>query len=69
MASLGIGVRKWVTSHGAAINLRRDPEAFSGMNPCGFQKNVMVSVEEILGSTVDRERFQETLKTILLKKL
>lgn len=69
VASLGIGVKKWVTSHGAAINLQYDPQAFSGMNPCGFKKNVMVSVEELLGSTVDRSFFQETLKTILLEKL
>ncbi|MBX3041025.1 MAG: lipoyl(octanoyl) transferase LipB [Bdellovibrionaceae bacterium] len=69
VASLGISVKKWVTSHGAAINLQQDPQAFVGMNPCGFQTNIMASVEELLGAPVDRSHFQDTLKAILLKRL
>src|SRR5690606_9542350 len=45
IASLGIGVKKWVTYHGAAINLEYDPAAFQGLNPCGFQSSTMVSLE------------------------
>lgn len=49
IASIGIAVRKWVTYHGCAINVDKDVDAFTGINPCGFQKSVMTSVEEILG--------------------
>ncbi|MBX2988746.1 MAG: lipoyl(octanoyl) transferase LipB [Bdellovibrionaceae bacterium] len=69
IASLGIAVKKWVTFHGAAINLDQDPEAFQGMNPCGFRRDVMVSLEELRREPVDRTGFQGTLKRILLRRL
>lgn len=62
IASLGIGVRKWVCFHGAAINLDRDPQAFQGMRPCGFTRETMISLEDLLGSRVDREAFSEELR-------
>lgn len=62
IASLGIGVRKWITFHGAAINLEKDPTAFQGMKPCGFQPQVMTSLEEKLGHKIDRHEFSKKLK-------
>lgn len=49
VASLGIAVKKWVTYHGAAINVFADKAAFRGMHPCGFSQSVMVSVEDLIG--------------------
>jgi lipoyl(octanoyl) transferase len=69
IASLGIGVRKWVTFHGAAINLTYDEKAFTGMNPCGFTSNTMVSLEQILDAPVDVSQFKERLKEKLLQVL
>lgn len=69
IASLGIGVRKWVSYHGAAINLDRDPNAFTGMKPCGFNKETMVSLEELIGRPVDRAGFASALREQLLKAL
>lgn len=69
IASLGIGVKRWVAYHGAAINLHRDAEAFQGMLPCGFQKNVMVSLEELKNEKINQSQFAESLKTILLRRL
>lgn len=66
IASLGIGIKKWVTYHGAAINLDEDPQAFWGMNPCGFRRETMISLESVLGSKMDRAQFQDVLKTKLL---
>jgi len=66
IASLGIGVRKWVAFHGAAINLDRDPRAFRGMRPCGFSASTMVSLEETLGAPVDRPQFESRLREELL---
>lgn len=48
IASLGIAVKKWITYHGAAINLYDDPQAFTGIRPCGFQTNVMISLQSCL---------------------
>jgi len=65
IASLGIGVKKWVTYHGAAINLDEDPQAFQGMKPCGFSSETMVSLERLLGQKVNRQEFSDKLKSRL----
>lgn len=62
IASLGIAVKKWVTYHGAAINLTYDPEAFVGMNPCGFRASTMLSLEQQLDHTPDASEFKKTLQ-------
>ncbi len=49
IASIGIAVRRWVTYHGVAINILRDPEAFRGIKPCGFSTDVMTNVESEIG--------------------
>lgn len=61
IASLGIGVRKWVSFHGAAVNLDQDPLAFQGLRPCGFSKETMVSLQQLTGEPVDREQFAQRL--------
>jgi lipoyl(octanoyl) transferase len=63
IASLGIAVKKWVTFHGAAINFSYDPEAFVGMNPCGFKTSTMLSLEQKLGHLPKLEDFKSRLKT------
>jgi lipoate-protein ligase B len=47
VASLGIAVSKWVTYHGAAINVVNDPSSFLGFNPCGFDAEVMTSLSAL----------------------
>ncbi len=69
IASLGIAVKKWISFHGAAINLDFDERAFQGLKPCGFQPSVMVSLEELIGKKVSREEFKMQLGQKLLKKL
>ena len=65
VASLGIAVKKWVTYHGAAINLDFDKTAFQGMKPCGFESSVMTSLEELTGKKIDRQEFTDRLKNSL----
>lgn len=63
IASLGIAVKKWITYHGAAINFSNDPTAFTGINPCGFKTETMVSIEKILGANkISIEDFKSLLK-------
>jgi lipoyl(octanoyl) transferase len=37
LASIGVGVRRWVTMHGFALNVAPDLEPFSRINPCGME--------------------------------
>lgn len=67
IASIGIGVRNWVTHHGFALNVDADSEAFSGINPCGFSRETMTSVEAVLGQKVDRAEITRALEASFLK--
>lgn len=69
IASLGLGVKKWITYHGAAINLTFDPSAFTGMKPCGFTTQTMLSVEEQLGKKINIEVFKKSLYERLNEKI
>lgn len=61
IASLGIAIRKWVSFHGAAINLDHDPKAFQGLNPCGFESSIMVSLEKLTAQKINRDLFKSKL--------
>ena len=44
IASIGIGVRRWVTWHGFALNVSLDLSAFEVIVPCGLQGVDMTSL-------------------------
>ncbi len=44
VCSIGIAVRRWVTWHGLALNVRNDPAGFGGFRPCGLAGAVMTRV-------------------------
>ena len=47
LASIGIAVRRWVGYHGIAVNLTKDPLAFSGIKACGFGPDKMTSLQAL----------------------
>jgi lipoyl(octanoyl) transferase len=56
LASLGVGVRKWISMHGFAINiLATSTTAFSNITPCGLAGVEMTSLERESGAPVDFE--------------
>jgi len=61
IASIGIGVKKWVTYHGLALNVSTDLSYFSFINPCGLGKKV-TSITEVLSSSVEMDK----IKTLLV---
>ena len=44
IASIGIGVRRWVAWHGFALNVAEDLRGFAGITPCGLADVEMTSV-------------------------
>mgnify|MGYP000863730338 FL=1 len=68
IASIGIGVRRWVSFHGLALNVADDPVAFSGMKPCGFAPGSVVSMEEVLGTLPARETVEARLEQALQRR-
>jgi lipoyl(octanoyl) transferase len=48
IASIGIAVKRWVTYHGLALNVSCDLDAFAAIRPCGFEPEIMTSIEREL---------------------
>lgn len=48
LASIGVSARKWVTSHGFALNICPDMRGFEAIVPCGITDAAMTSVEKEL---------------------
>ncbi len=48
LASIGVNARKWVTSHGFALNIHPDMSGFDRIVPCGITDAPMTSVEKEL---------------------
>lgn len=44
IASIGIHLRRWITTHGFALNVSTNLEHFAGIVPCGLQSVRMTSV-------------------------
>ncbi|MDT8418986.1 MAG: lipoyl(octanoyl) transferase LipB [Desulfuromonadales bacterium] len=61
IASIGIGVRRWITWHGFALNLDTDLAGFTHIVPCGLQGVQMTSMAELLGSAPPRLEVEDAL--------
>ncbi len=48
IASLGVGVKKWISFHGLALNVCGDLSAFENITPCGLSGVQMTSMEREL---------------------
>jgi lipoyl(octanoyl) transferase len=56
LASLGVGVRKWVSMHGFAINITREStESFAHITPCGLTGVEMTSLAHESGAAIPLE--------------
>lgn len=49
IASIGVGVRHWITMHGFALNVCGDLSPFNHIVPCGINKIAMTSIEKETG--------------------
>jgi lipoyl(octanoyl) transferase len=55
IASIGVGVRHWITMHGFALNVCGDLAPFDRIIPCGIQNATMTSIEKETGQTFSPE--------------
>jgi lipoyl(octanoyl) transferase len=49
VCAIGVRVRKWVTLHGLALNVRTDLSHFETIVPCGLAGRPVTSLEKLLG--------------------
>ena len=52
IASIGVGVRQWITMHGFALNVCGDVSPFAHIVPCGISNVVMTSMEKETGKSI-----------------
>jgi lipoyl(octanoyl) transferase len=52
IASIGVGVRHWITMHGFALNVCGDLSPFNYIIPCGINNVAMTSMEKETGKSI-----------------
>jgi lipoyl(octanoyl) transferase len=52
IASIGVGVRHWITMHGFALNVCGDLTPFAHIVPCGISDVTMTSIEKETGKSL-----------------
>ena len=57
IASIGVGIRRWTTWHGFALNVSTDLSYFDSIVPCGIEGCRMTSVSEITNRAVSVPEF------------
>jgi lipoyl(octanoyl) transferase len=55
ICSVGVNVSRGISTHGFALNVRNDLHYFHYIRPCGLISEVMTSVSELSGSSVEVE--------------
>lgn len=50
IASIGVHLSRWVTTHGFALNVSTDLSYFAGIIPCGLHQVQMTSIERLTGN-------------------
>jgi lipoyl(octanoyl) transferase len=65
IAAIGVAVRRWVTYHGFALNVRPDLHHFTGIIPCGITADdgSVTSMTAELGHPVDLEAVKQVIVT------
>jgi len=61
IASIGVGIRKWVTYHGFALNVTTDLSWFRRIHLCGLKGREATSIAEETGSAPTMEAVREAV--------
>jgi lipoyl(octanoyl) transferase len=69
IASIGVGIRKWVTMHGFALNVASDLRGFESITPCGISGVRMTSISTELEREISLETVREKLVPHLYRRL
>ncbi len=64
IASIGVGVRHWVTFHGFALNVDLDLRGFERIVPCGLHQVQMTSLAAELGNRLPLDCSQRTREAV-----
>ena len=60
IASIGIRVSRWITTHGFALNVNTDMNYFSNIISCGIDNVYMTSMEKELGKKISMNDIKQS---------
>jgi len=69
ICSIGVGVRRWVSMHGFALNIARDIPGFDAITPCGITGVSMTSLSREVNRDLDTRLVAETTAEIFVRQL
>jgi lipoyl(octanoyl) transferase len=69
IASIGVGVRRWITMHGFALNVSADLTGFQYITPCGLTGVRMTSLSLEIGTDVSIQAVRELASQIIPEEL
>jgi lipoyl(octanoyl) transferase len=69
IASIGVGVRHWITMHGFALNVCDDLSPFNHIVPCGINNVVMTSIEKETGTALSVACVAALLEKLALNQI
>jgi lipoyl(octanoyl) transferase len=69
IASIGVGVRHWITMHGFALNVSGDLSPFDRITPCGIADVVMTSIEKEGGHAQSLEEIANKVSALAIARI
>jgi lipoyl(octanoyl) transferase len=69
LASIGVGVKRWISIHGIALNVCGDLDAFKVITPCGIQDVQMTALDRELAIRITVERAAKSFEPHLERAL
>ena len=69
IASIGVGVRHWITMHGFALNVCGDLSPFAHIVPCGISDVAMTSIEKETGKSVSVVDVARAFENLVREKI
>jgi lipoyl(octanoyl) transferase len=65
IASIGVGIRRWISYHGFALNVTTDLSWFDAIVPCGLVGKRMTSMAKLLGREIPLNEVENAVATAL----
>ena len=69
VASIGIGVRRWISMHGFALNVGEQLPGFDAITPCGIEGVKMTSLSAEAGRRIKTEDVAASMASIFTAEL
>lgn len=69
IASIGVGVRHWITMHGFALNVSGDLSPFEQITPCGISDVRMTSIENETQKSVTVKEAADMMSTLAARRV